>query len=155
MSAELLPPLAELALSAELIPTTACSVIPQVKCWIVLPITHLTRQRGAAGTLHEMPLYFCFVKLVRLPFSESQNQPVVCAPSCCAALQSAPMVAAFWGVCVFKEFKGAPAMSWALMGAMFLFYIGTITCIAWSARIDSESSGGTSSTNTTNTTFSV
>jgi len=69
--------------------------------------------------------------------------------------QSAPMVAAFWGVCVFKEFKGAPTMSWALMGAMFLFYIGAITCIALSAGSDSDSSGGTNSTNTTNTTFFV
>ena len=47
--------------------------------------------------------------------------------------QSAPMVAAAWGVFVFKEFSGAPLPSWVLLGAMFLFYCGAIACIAMSS----------------------
>jgi len=36
--------------------------------------------------------------------------------------QGAIMVGAFWGVFVWKEFKGAPAGTNRLLGAMFLFY---------------------------------
>jgi glucose uptake protein len=36
--------------------------------------------------------------------------------------QGATMVGAFWGVFIWKEFKGAPAGTGKLLGAMFLFY---------------------------------
>lgn len=37
--------------------------------------------------------------------------------------QGATMVGAFWGVFVWKEFKGAPAATNGLLAAMFLFYL--------------------------------
>ena len=37
--------------------------------------------------------------------------------------QGATMVGAFWGVFIWKEFKGAPAGTGKLLGAMFLFYL--------------------------------
>jgi len=37
--------------------------------------------------------------------------------------QGATMVGAFWGVFVWKEFKGAPAGTNGLLVAMFLFYL--------------------------------
>jgi len=47
--------------------------------------------------------------------------------------QSAPMVAALWGVCVWKEFEGAPTASWVYMGLMFALYFAAISCIALSS----------------------
>ncbi|MCX6909550.1 MAG: multidrug DMT transporter permease [Verrucomicrobia bacterium] len=45
--------------------------------------------------------------------------------------QGATMVGAFWGVFIWKEFKGAPAGTGKLLGAMFLFYfIGLAVLIA-------------------------
>jgi glucose uptake protein len=45
--------------------------------------------------------------------------------------QGATMVGAFWGVFIWKEFKGAPAGTGKLLGAMFLFYlIGLVVLIA-------------------------
>lgn len=43
--------------------------------------------------------------------------------------QGATMVAAFWGVCIWKEFKGAPAGTNRLVAAMFLFFILGLGCI--------------------------
>jgi glucose uptake protein len=37
--------------------------------------------------------------------------------------QGATMIGAFWGVFIWKEFKGAPAGTNKLLGAMFLFYL--------------------------------
>jgi len=37
--------------------------------------------------------------------------------------QCAPMVAALWGIFVWKEFKGAPQKSYLSLGLMFLFYL--------------------------------
>ena len=37
--------------------------------------------------------------------------------------QGATMIGAFWGVFIWKEFKGAPAGTGRLLGAMFLFYL--------------------------------
>ena len=37
--------------------------------------------------------------------------------------QSSPMVAAIWGVFVWREFKGAPRRSWIFLGLMFVLYI--------------------------------
>jgi glucose uptake protein len=44
--------------------------------------------------------------------------------------QSAPMVAAMWGVFVWKEFRGANRQGWEFLGLMFLFYILAILLIA-------------------------
>lgn len=44
--------------------------------------------------------------------------------------QSAPMVAALWGVIVWKEFAGANSKAKLYLGLMFLFYVGAITVIA-------------------------
>jgi len=37
--------------------------------------------------------------------------------------QGATLVGAFWGVCIWKEFKGAPKGTGGLLMAMFLFYL--------------------------------
>lgn len=47
--------------------------------------------------------------------------------------QSAPMVAACWGIFVWREFDGAPRASWVLLGLMFAFYFAAISCIAVSS----------------------
>jgi glucose uptake protein len=44
--------------------------------------------------------------------------------------QSAPMVAALWGIFVWKEFEGAPGKAKSYLALMFLFYIGAIAVIA-------------------------
>ena len=44
--------------------------------------------------------------------------------------QSAPLIAAAWGVLVWREFRGAPATAWASLAAMFLCYIAAISLIA-------------------------
>jgi len=47
--------------------------------------------------------------------------------------QSAPMVAALWGLFVWKEFVGASAKAHRFLGFMFLFYILAITLVATSS----------------------
>jgi glucose uptake protein len=44
--------------------------------------------------------------------------------------QSAPMVAALWGVLVWKEFKGASSKAYAYLGLMFLFYVFAILLVS-------------------------
>ena len=44
--------------------------------------------------------------------------------------QSAPMVAAVWGVFVWREFAGADAKAKTYLGLMFLFYILALVAIA-------------------------
>jgi glucose uptake protein len=44
--------------------------------------------------------------------------------------QSAPMVAALWGVFVWKEFAGAARKSYVFLALMFLFYILAIVAVA-------------------------
>jgi glucose uptake protein len=44
--------------------------------------------------------------------------------------QSAPMVAALWGVFVWKEFAGANAKSRGYLGLMFVFYMLAILLVA-------------------------
>ena len=44
--------------------------------------------------------------------------------------QAAPMVAAAWGVFVWKEFAGASSKAKTFLAMMFLFYIGAIAVIA-------------------------
>jgi glucose uptake protein len=44
--------------------------------------------------------------------------------------QSAPMVAALWGVLVWKEFKGAPAKAYAYLMLMFVFYVLAILLVS-------------------------
>src|SRR5262249_24069075 len=44
--------------------------------------------------------------------------------------QSAPMVAALWGVLVWKEFKGAPLKAYTHLSLMFLFYVLAILLVS-------------------------
>ena len=44
--------------------------------------------------------------------------------------QSAPMIAALWGVIVWKEFRGAGGRAWGYLVLMFLAYLGAIATIA-------------------------
>jgi glucose uptake protein len=44
--------------------------------------------------------------------------------------QSAPMVAALWGIFVWKEFKGSPALARLYLGFMFVFYSLAILLVA-------------------------
>ncbi len=44
--------------------------------------------------------------------------------------QSAPMIAALWGVLVWKEFAGAGKKAWVYLGLMFVFYLAAVTAIA-------------------------
>jgi glucose uptake protein len=44
--------------------------------------------------------------------------------------QSAPMIAALWGVLVWKEFRGADGKAWAYLTLMFIAYLGAVVTIA-------------------------
>jgi len=44
--------------------------------------------------------------------------------------QSAPLIAASWGVLVWREFAGAPAGAWVSLGWMFVLYVAAIAMIA-------------------------
>jgi glucose uptake protein len=44
--------------------------------------------------------------------------------------QSAPMIAALWGVLVWKEFEGADSKAWGYLGLMFIAYLGAVATIA-------------------------
>jgi glucose uptake protein len=44
--------------------------------------------------------------------------------------QSAPLIAASWGVLVWREFQGAPRRAWISLGWMFVCYIAAISLIA-------------------------
>src|ERR1700722_3538175 len=44
--------------------------------------------------------------------------------------QSAPLIAASWGVLVWREFRGAPNSAWVSLGWMFICYIAAISLIA-------------------------
>lgn len=46
--------------------------------------------------------------------------------------QGAPMIAAIWGVFIWKEFKGGGRNVYALLGVMFLFFVGGLACIIMS-----------------------
>ena len=43
--------------------------------------------------------------------------------------QGAPMIAAIWGVFIWKEFKGANKNVYSLLGLMFLFFLAGLGCI--------------------------
>ena len=43
--------------------------------------------------------------------------------------QGAPMVAALWGVFVWKEFRGARPGVYALLAVMFLLFVAGLACI--------------------------
>jgi glucose uptake protein len=45
--------------------------------------------------------------------------------------QSAPMVAALWGVLAWKEFRGAQRQAYVYLGLMFLFYFLSILVISY------------------------
>ncbi len=44
--------------------------------------------------------------------------------------QSSPMIAAAWGVLVWKEFRGADSKAWMYLALMFLSYIAAVIAIA-------------------------
>ena len=44
--------------------------------------------------------------------------------------QSSPMIAALWGVLVWKEFRGADGKAWGYLALMFLAYLGAVIMIA-------------------------
>jgi glucose uptake protein len=44
--------------------------------------------------------------------------------------QSAPMIAALWGVLVWKEFAGASRKAWVYLALMFVLYVAAVTVIA-------------------------
>lgn len=44
--------------------------------------------------------------------------------------QSAPMIAALWGVFVWKEFRGADSKAWGYLTLMFFAYLGAVVTIA-------------------------
>lgn len=46
--------------------------------------------------------------------------------------QGAPMIAAVWGVFIWKEFKGADRTTLALLAVMFLFFLAGLSCIVFS-----------------------
>jgi len=48
--------------------------------------------------------------------------------------QSAPMIAAFWGVLAWKEFRGAGPKAWRFLALMFVFYLAAVTMIARAYR---------------------
>lgn len=43
--------------------------------------------------------------------------------------QGAPMIAALWGVCIWKEFKGADKQTYRLLALMFFFFIAGLSLI--------------------------
>ena len=43
--------------------------------------------------------------------------------------QGAPMVAAIWGVFIWKEFKGAPKKVYGLLAVMFVLFVAGLGCI--------------------------
>ena len=49
-----------------------------------------------------------------------------------ALSNAAPVVAAFWGVFIWKEFKGSGKETNLLLAGMFLFYVIGLTFIVWS-----------------------
>ena len=46
--------------------------------------------------------------------------------------QGATLVGALWGVFVWKEFKGAPKGTAALLAAMFIFYVAGLSLLIFS-----------------------
>jgi glucose uptake protein len=44
--------------------------------------------------------------------------------------QAAPMVAALWGVAVWREFRGAPTRAWTYLALMFACYIAALAVLA-------------------------
>ena len=43
--------------------------------------------------------------------------------------QGAPMIAAIWGVFIWKEFKGAPRKVYSLLGIMFALFVAGLACV--------------------------
>lgn len=48
--------------------------------------------------------------------------------------QAAPMVAAFWGVVAWNEFRGAGPRAWWSPGSMFGFYVLALAALAAAFR---------------------
>jgi glucose uptake protein len=61
--------------------------------------------------------------------------PASVGPAVSYALgQGATMITVMWGLLVWQEFKGAPGKVWALIGAMFLCFMGGLGLIALAPR---------------------
>ena len=66
--------------------------------------------------------------------AEPLDHPVIAAGKAGAAIsyalgQGAPMIAAVWGVFIWKEFKGADRKTNTLLAVMFLFFIAGLASI--------------------------
>ena len=48
--------------------------------------------------------------------------------------QSSPMIAALWGVLVWKEFREADGKAWIYLTLMFFAYLGAVITIAMAYR---------------------
>ena len=46
--------------------------------------------------------------------------------------QGAPMIAALWGILIWKEFKGVPKSANIYLGLMFVLFVIGLMCIIWS-----------------------
>jgi len=49
-----------------------------------------------------------------------------------ALSNAAPLVAAIWGVFIWKEFKGSDKQTHQLLAGMFVFYVIGLVLIVWS-----------------------
>lgn len=91
------------------------------------PVTYAAYFRGSVGT-HLCGMLGGAIWCLGTAFSYIASGEA--GPAISYALgQGAPMVAALWGLWVWKEFKGASrAVDW-LLGFMFLLFIGGLACI--------------------------
>ncbi len=63
----------------------------------------------------------------------------ICAGTAGAAVsyalgQGAPMVAAIWGVFIWKEFKGAPKKVYGLLALMFALFVAGLACVVMAGQ---------------------
>ena len=59
--------------------------------------------------------------------------------------QGAPLIAAIWGVFIWKEFKGADKKVYSLLAIMFALFIGGLGCIIVAGQDDAEAAAVTAS----------
>ncbi len=48
--------------------------------------------------------------------------------------QANPLIAALWGIFIWREFKGANRLTYALLGCMFALYVGGLLVLASSVQ---------------------
>lgn len=91
------------------------------------PVAYKQYFRGSAST-HLMGMLGGVVWCLGTAFSYIASGKA--GPAISYALgQGAPMVAALWGVFVWKEFRGAPKVANRLLAAMFVLFIAGLSCI--------------------------